>query len=406
MRTDRRWLRTGSMLLLTVALAACLEPLDPTSIEVERVIAEIGASGSEDTIQVRHTTRVRAAAYAREGYDIGLTEFRYASSDTTVARVDSIGTVIGVSPGSATITVSIPQGKSATVSVVVTPSTIAYVLPAGGPAGIAFSTDYTRAYVLTTPDSLVVFDALAMYRLGAIPLAFTSADVAATSSLVFITHPNDDSVTVVSKATNAVERRLWVGAGPTGAVGQGARAFIATRFDRQVVIVENGVLTLGIPMNGEPHELAISHNGRRLFASVDRGGAWHIVPADPQAPDTLPSVAVSSRPTAVSANTDGSRVYVLLAAESRLVVLEENALGRYEAVASVPVGSGAGGVSASPSNRYIVISGDPVTILDAATLAVLEEIPGVGTGHVSVRPDGIFVFIADPRNGLIKVVEL
>lgn len=405
MRTDLRLLLAAA----TFALGACLDPLDPRDVAVEQVIARVGQNQRSDTIQVRHTTRVIATAYAREGYDIGLTEFDFSSSDPDIATVDENGTVQGVSAGTVTITASIPQGKSGTVEIRVVPSTIAYTfeVPAT-PGQLTFSTDYSRAYLLTEPDSLIVLDALGMFRLTSAKLAYDAYGIAATATRVYITHPDVDSVTVVSKATNQLLGKIWVGAGPTGAIGNGNRAYIATRYDRKVVIVENGQPTLGIPVDGEPHDLAISIDGTRLFASVQRADGWHIVVMDPSFPDTLSSFPVSSRPTAIAANGDGSRVYVLLGGENRLAAFAEGTGNDYTVDGSVSVGAGAGGISASPSTDkpYVVVSGEPATILDGPTLDVLEQVPSAGNGWVIVRPDGIFVFIASPAAGVVNVVEL
>ena len=347
--------------------------------------------------------------YAREGYDIGLTDFEYSSSDPDVASVDENGTVQGISEGTAIITASIPQGKSGTVEIRVVPSTIAYTfeVPAT-PGQLTFSTDYSRAYLLTEPDSLIVLDALGMFRLTSAALAHHAYGIAATATRVYITHPDVDSVTVVSKASNQILGKIWVGAGPTGAIGNGNRAYVAARYDRKVVIVENGQPTLGVPVDGEPHELAISIDGTRLFASVERTDGWHVVVIDPSFPDTLSSFPVSSRPAAIAANGDGSRVYVLLGSEGKLAAFEEGAAGEYTPDGTVAVGAGATGVSASPSTEkpYVVVSGEPAMILDGPTLDVLEEVPQAGNGWVVVRPDGIFVFIASPTAGVVNVVEL
>lgn len=405
MRTDRRLLA----LCVPILMAACLDPLDPRDVDVEQVIARVGQNQRSDTIQVRHTTRVIATAYAREGYDIGLTDFTFTSSNPAVATVDSLGTVQGISPGVTTITASIPQGKSGSVEIRVVPSTIAYTFQVPQrPGQLTFSTDYSRAYLLTQPDSLIVLDALGMFRLTSMPLAHVAQGIAATATRVYITHPHVDSVTVVSKASNAILGKIWVGAGPSGAVGNGNRAYIAAQFDRKVVIVQEGVATLGIPVDGEPHELSISIDGRRLFASVERPDGWYVIAIDPSFPDTLSSFRVSSRPTALATNGDGSRVYVLLGSEGRLAAFEESTTGRYTADGSVQVGTGATGVSASPSTDkpYVVVSGEPAMILDGPSLSILEEVPQAGSGWVVVRPDGIFVFIASPATGVVNVVEL
>ena len=392
---------------LLLVSAACLEPLDPSSVPVAKVIARVGANRSVDTIQVRHTARVYATAYARDGYDIGLTTFTYKSSNDAVATVDANGTVQAIAPGEATITATAPQGQSGSVKIVVRPSVIAYTLSAPlQPGAIAFSTDYTRAFVAVKPDSIAVFDALGFFRLTTIALPYMPARIAATSSRVYATHPDVDSVSVVNTASSTREGTIWVGAGPVGAAAAGNKAFIATRFDRKVVIIDNGVLGLGMPVNGEPHELAVSIDGKRLFASVDRGAeGWALVAMDPTFPDTLGSVPLAGEPTALATNREGTRVYVLI--DATVYVFASTPSGAYAPAGSVEVSTNAGGIAASAGvNPYVVVSGDETVIFNGETLAELERIPDAGRGFVRVRPDGLFAFISSPEANVVHVVVL
>jgi YVTN family beta-propeller protein len=393
--------------LLLGSTLACLEPLDPSSVPVATVIVRVGANRIEDTIQVRHTARVYATAYARDGFDIGLTKFKYETSDPAIATVDSNGTVQGISPGIATITATAPQGQSGSVKIVVRPSVIAYTLGAPlQPGAIAFSTDYTRAFVAVKPDSIAVFDALGFFRISTVHLGYIPARIAATSSRLYATHPDIDSVSVVNTASSTKTGTIWVGAGPEGAAAAGNKVFIATRYDRKVVIIDNGVLTFGIPVNGEPRELTVSIDGKRLFASVDRGAAgWALVAMDPTFPDTLGSVPLTGEPKALATDRDGTRVYALIG--STVYVFESTPTGTYVAAGSVAVSTNAGGIAASPSGTpYVVVSGDETVIFNGETLAVLERIPDAGRGFVRVRPDGLFAFISSPEANVVHVVVL
>ena len=409
MRIDlRRPLMRCTSALLVLAAAACLDPVDPTRAEVAEVRVVFGAADSADTVQVRGTTRARAVAVAREGYDLGRTDFSFASSDTTIATVDASGVVRGVRAGTAVITASLPNGRSGEGSVRVVASSIAYTIPVGSnPGMMAFSTDYTRLFVPIGPDSLAVVDAIGFFRLLAIPLGLPGRSVAATAEAVYVTHPDQDSVSVISAGTSTLTDRIWVGAGPTGAAATSTRAFIAARYDRKIVILEPGRAALGLPVGGEPHEVAVSRDGRRLFATVEAGGAWRLVVAAPAFPDTLQSVALSGRPGAIATTASGDRVVVLLPDAGKVLVLAEGADGRYAQAGLVDVGPTSGGVSLRLAESPLAIaSGEPLTVFDAATGQASERIPDVGTGHVAIRPDGLFAFIASPAGGVLRVIVL
>lgn len=393
---------------LALGLVGCLDPVDPSQAEVAAIRVMFGAADTTDTVQVRGTTRARAIALARDGFDLGRTDFTYSSSDTTVAAVDASGVVRGIRAGTAVIRASLPDGRSGAATVVVAASTIAYTIPVGSsPGAMAFSTDYTRLYVVTGPDSLAIVDALGFFRLQALRLGLPGGGVAATGDAVYVTHPLHDSVTVIATGTNAVTGRIFVGAGPTGAAATNARVFIAARFDRKVVIVESGKPNLAIPAGGEPHDVAVARNGRRLFATVESSGAWRLLVAAPEFPDTLGSVALPGRPGAIATDGTGSRVYVLLPDAGRVLVFAEGADGRYREESSIAVGSTPGGVSARLTGTPIaVVSGEPAMVLDPTSTVPPELVPGAGSGQVAIRPDGLFAFIAVPSAGVLRVISL
>ena len=409
MRTDLwRGLSAVAAGLLVMTSAACLDPVDPVQAEVAEVRVVFGAADTSDTVQVRGTTRARAVALAREGYDLGRTDFTFSSSDTTVATVDATGVVRGVRAGTAVITASLPDGRSGEGSVSVISSTIAYTIPVGAnPGMMAFSTDFTRLFVTIAPDSLAVVDALGFFRLLAVPLGLPGRSVAATAEAVYVTHPDHDSVSVISTGTSTLTSRIWVGAGPTGAAATSTRAFFAARYDRKIVILEAGRPALGLPVGGEPHDVAVSRDGRRLFATVETAGAWRLMVAVPAFPDTLHSLALPARPGAMATTASGDRVVVLLPSLAKVAIYAEGADGRLREAGMVDVGTSSGGVSVRLADATVAIaSGEPLTLFDATSGQVSERIPDVGTGHVAIRPDGLFAFIASPSAGVLRVIVL
>lgn len=403
MRADRLLALAASL-----ALSACLAPMDPSTVSVAAVRVTLGDRGSSvDTIEVRATVQVRAAAIAAEGYDVGRTDFHYASANPAVAVVDSLGTVRGVAVGTTTITASLFNGKSGTATVVVVPSTVAYRIPVGGvPGAIAFSPDYSKAYVAVGSDSLAIVDAFGFFRIQTLDLGQRIGAVASTGTAVYATNPDVDSVSIVSPATKTLVGRMWVGAGPAGIAANGNTAYVAARYDHKVVIVDAGRVTLGIPMGGEPHDVALSGSGTRLFATVDRGGAWYVVSANPIAPDTLASYALPARPAALAASRDGDALYVVVPGTG-LLQLGVNTSGAMTLARTAPLPAGAAGVAVRSFDvPYVVVSGTPLTIFDGATLGSPEQLAGGGDGFAALRPDGLFVFVGDRSTGEVHVIGL
>ena len=404
MRAERR---TAAALALALLLGACLDPVNPDAVPVARVQLTFDGGVAEDTIPIRGTTRVRAAALAGAGHVLAREDFSYATADTTIAVVDAAGVVRGVRAGTTRVTAWLPEGTRGEATVVVTPTGVAYVIPVGRtPGALSFSVDYTRLYALVAPDSLAIVDALGYFRLAAVGLGLPAHDVAAGGDAVYVTHPGVDSVSVISTATSERTARLWVGAGPTGVAATAERAFVAARYDRRIVMIEDGRAALGIPVGGEPHHVAVARDGRRLFTTVQRDGAWRLVVAAPTFPDTLESLALSSEPRAIATDAAGGRVYVLLAGERRVVAFAEQADGHYRPAGSADVAADAGGLSVRPSGSPLLVSGEPAALIDATTMTVLERVPGVGSGAVAVRPDGVFAFFGAPTAGVLRVVGL
>lgn len=396
---------------LLVATGGCLSPMDPaSSAAIAAVRATIGAAGfGADTIQVRATTRVRATALAAAGYDLGVSNFSYVSSNPAIAVVDGNGTVRGVAPGSARITATAPGGKSATVVVVVVPSTIAYTIAVGdSPGPITFSTDYTHAWVATAGDSLVAVDALGFFRIGAARVGAPAYAIAATGTNVYLTHPALDSITRVGTANSQSLGRAFVGAGPSGIVVSGGRAWIAARYDRQLVIVEGSSRAGSLPLGGEPHDLAVDATGGLLFATVENGGAWRVAIVRPAGTDTLGSFSVAAGPSALASSASGDHVYLLYPAERLVRVYTRGAAGAYALQGTVTTGASPGGIAARHAGEvpYVVVSGEPGTVFDGVTLQVYDRVAGVGTGNVAIRPDGLFAFVAAPGTTAVNVLGL
>ena len=399
------------LLVLAGALTGCLTPLDPGSADVREVRVLLGErSLAEDTMAVRSTRRAHAIALAADGYDLGVTRFRFASSDDRVATVDSLGTVRAVSPGEATITASVSGGASGSAKVVVVASTIAYTIPMGGSAGaIAFSPDYTKAYVVVNGTSLAIVDALGFYRVQTISLDASVGDVATTATSVFVTHPEADAVTVIDAGTKTVRARLSVGRGPTGVATLSAGAgevLVTLRGDRKVAALSEHGVERTLALDGAPSLVRTSRDGRRAFVAVegDAGGRW-LEMIDLATFTVTGRLALPAAPTDIAAVGDGNRVYVLAA--GMLYEINVGDAGSLSVGSSVSAPSQSAGIDVRDGeSALVIVSGVPLTVYDGASLAASDRIESAGVGRVAVRPDGLFAFIADAAKGVLQVIGL
>jgi YVTN family beta-propeller protein len=406
MRADAaRLLAVGGILLL----GACLDPVDPGDAAVASIAVMFDGTNTADTINVRGTTRARAIAVAEAGYDLGRTDFAFTSSNEGVAIVEPTGVVRAVAPGKAVIRAMLPGGPAGEGEVVVVPSTVEYTIPVGqAPGEMAFSPDYTRLYVTIAPDSLAIVDALEFFRLSAVGLGMPGTGVAATADRVYVTHSTGDLVSVMPAGTNGAITRISVGSHPRGAAATAERAFIAVNGDRRIAIVENAQVSGSIALAGSPEHVAVARDGRRLFATMFAGlDGWRLVVANPATRDTLHSISLSSPPLAIATDLSGTRVYVLLLDGARAMVYVEGSNGRFTSAGSISVGPGATGIGARLQGTPVVVaSGAPATVFVGNALDLSEQIDGLGSGRVAVRPDGVFAFIANVARGVLEVIGL
>lgn len=399
------------MALVCISAGACLAPMDPGKVPIGQVRVTLGDRAlTLDTIAVRRTVRVNAVALAREGYELPVADFRYGSSNSAVAAVDSLGMAHGVAPGTATITAVAPDGTQGAATVVVVPSAVDYSIDVGGaPGDIAFSPDYTKAYVAVAGGSVAFVDALGFFRTGTVSLGDDIGGLAATASLLYVTHPGANAVSIVATATHDVAARVPLAGTPTAVVARGARAWIAERAAHAIAVFDGTEPTTSFSVLGEPVQLALSEDGSRLYVALLENGTWNVAVLDAATGVQQGAVALPGEPVAITVATgaDGAdHVYAAIPSARSLLELSVTR-GQPAIDRSVAIPETAGGVAArGGTSPVVVVSGLPLGMYDGATLSLEDSIPDGGTGRVTVRPDGLFVFVGDGATGFVRVIGL
>jgi DNA-binding beta-propeller fold protein YncE len=407
----RRVLLIGVAGILSAATTNCLTPLDPARVPVGAVRVTLGDRAlTVDTLGVRRTARVNAVAIARDGYELPITTFRFASSNEAVATVDSSGVVLAIAPGNARVAAIAPDGTRGEATVVVVPSTVDYDISVGGaPRAITFSPDYTKAYVAVAGGSIVFLDAIGFFRTTTLTLSDEVGDVAATPSLLYATHPNSNAVSVIATATRELQARISLDGSPAAAVAYGSRVWIAEPTLRRIAIIDGASRGTSLAVSGEPSRLALNPDASRLYASVHDANGWSLVMLDAstgaeQLRVALPGEAVA---LAVGNSSDaGERVYAAVPVAGQLLELAL-AGGRLSIERTTSIAAKAGGIAARASGTpLVVVSGSPLGIFDGASLNLLDSIENAGSGCVAMRPDGLFVFVGAPEAGAVRVIGL
>ena len=389
----------------------CLTPLDPATLPVGAVRVTLGDHAlSVETLGVRRTARVNAVAIAREGYELPITNFQFASSNSAVASVDSSGVVLAIAPGRATISATAPDGAHGDATVVVVPSTVDYDISVGGaPRAIVFSPDYTKAYVAVASGSIAFLDAIGFFKVTTLALPDEIGDIAATASLLYATHPSTNAVSVVATATRELEMRIQLDGAPGAVVAHGNRAWIAEPTLQRIAVIDGSSPGQSFGLSGAPSHLALSADGSRLYASVHDASGWSLVMVDAssgavQSRAALPGDVVAL--TVGSGSDGGERVYAVLSAQPELVSFAVSS-GQLSLERRMSLGSVPGGVAArGGATPLVVVSGSPLGIFDGGTLSLLDTVQNAGGGCVAMRPDGLFVFVGAPDAGAVRVIGL
>ena len=397
--------------ILCCLLAACLTPIDTASVPIGQVRVTLGDRALPlDTIAVRRIVRVNAVALASEGYELPISGFRYASSNTAVATVDSLGMVLGVAPGTATITASAPDGTRGAATLVVVPSAVDYSIDVGGaPGDITFSPDYTKAYVAVAGGSVAFLDALGFFRTSTLPLGDEIGGLAATASLLYVTHPSANALSIVATATHDVQARIALAGAPSAVVAHGGRAWIAERTGHAIAIIDGTNAVSSFSVLGEPRQLAISDDGARLYVAVLDNGTWKLALFDAAIGVQQGSVTLPGEPVAISSAIDDAgleHVYVVVPSVHSLLALSiTRGQPTIDRTVAIPATAG-GGAARGGGSPLVVVSGTPLGIYNGQTLDLVDTISGGGAGRVAIRPDGLFAFVGDAGTGTVRVIGL
>jgi YVTN family beta-propeller protein len=133
--------------------------------------------------------------------------------------------------------------------------------------------------------------------------------ITANDKLVVMVNPDDDSISVFDTATNTRTAKVPTGDEPSAVVihPDDARAFVANRADREVVVVSDigsaaPVLGPSVVVGSEPTGLALSPTGAKLFVASWAEGTVSVVDT---ATMTVTATAAVPSPRALAVTNDG-----------------------------------------------------------------------------------------------------
>lgn len=140
-------------------------------------------------------------------------------------------------------------------------------------------------------------------------------------------------------------------------------------------------------LNHSTHDLAVSRDGRRLYASNLASGRVSVI--DTVKRETIASIYTGERCHVVALSNDDSQLWVANIGENTISIVDTKT---FRILGTIPVGKGPTGLTFSHDGRFAFVSGQgdkTVGVIDTATHQVVKTIPvGANPHFMVVSRDG------------------
>jgi sugar lactone lactonase YvrE len=193
-----------------------------------------------------------------------------------------------------------------------------------------------------------------------------------------------------------------LGGRPHDVKAAGRLFVVANEAGRRLDFIEHGKYLASVPLDAEPHDLAIAPGGKTAWATLNDSDELAIV--DLRAREVVRYLSTGFRPHDILFAPDG-RLWVT-DWQGPVHVFD----GRGRLQGSIPLGQESHHLAFTPDGRQAWISDHAagrVFVVDARRLALIAQlpIPG-GPHHVAITPDGRFAAVADHEGGAIVVYDV
>ncbi len=140
-------------------------------------------------------------------------------------------------------------------------------------------------------------------------------------------------------------------------------------------------------LNHSTHDLAVSRDGRRLYASNLASGRVSVI--DTVKRETIASIYTGERCHVVALSNDDSQLWVANIGENTISIIDTKT---FRILGTIPVGKGPTGLTFSHDGRFAFVSGQgdkTVGVIDTASHQIVKSIPvGANPHFMVVSRDG------------------
>jgi YVTN family beta-propeller protein len=195
------------------------------------------------------------------------------------------------------------------------------------------------------------------------------------------------------------------------------RVYVANESSNSVSVLDGGtfkVLKEIDTLNHATHDLALSRDGKRLFATNLASGRLSVVDTDSL--ETVASLYTGKRCHVVTLTNDNRHAWVANIEENTVSIVDTTLL---RILGTIPVGKGPMGIAFSRDGHYGFVTNQDktVAVVDTSSHTVIKKIPvGTNPHFVILAPDGYIwgantgdsnVFVIDPKSlELLSSVEV
>jgi len=168
------------------------------------------------------------------------------------------------------------------------------------------------------------------------------------------------------------------------------RIYVANESSSTVSVIDGGsyqVLGTVDARNHSTHDLALTRDGRRLFATNLASGRLSVIDTD--AMETVASIYTGTRCHVVTLTNDNKQAWVANIGDDNLSILDTTT---YRILGTIPVGKGPTGLTFSQDGRFAYVSNQAdkaVSVIDTASHQIIKKIPvGPNPHFLVVAQDG------------------
>jgi YVTN family beta-propeller protein len=168
------------------------------------------------------------------------------------------------------------------------------------------------------------------------------------------------------------------------------RVYVANESSNTVTIIDGvtfQVIGTVDAKNHATHDLALTRDGKRLFATNLASGRLSVIDTD--ALETIASIPTGSRCHVVTLTNDNRQAWVANIGEDNISIVDT---ATYRIVGTIPVGKGPTGLAFSRDGRFAYVSNQDdktISVIDTTAHQVIKTIPVGNNPHFLVLgPDG------------------